>query len=151
MKAPDGVYRGGGNGWGTRIVADSTYLTRFLSVNEGWVRVVEKARPGLQSIFDGRIEAVQRDFKLVELGISRLRASGFIAQGFVPFDETAYIGRYSPISSEDVLGVVKTERSVPVQRGSWQLPPAAALGRLREGDEVVLVTYDIGAKFWRRK
>ncbi|MDD4981098.1 MAG: hypothetical protein PHC54_07590, partial [Candidatus Omnitrophica bacterium] len=142
--APDGVYRGGGEGWGTRKIACRTYLTRFVSVNGDKVRVVEKKRPGFQEILTGGFEGAQENFAITDAGIFDPDFSGFIAQGFVPIDKDAYVGRYSSISKENILGIVVGEKGNLIKRGSWQLPQANGLEQLRVGDNVTIISYDVG-------
>jgi len=144
--SPIGAYQGGGAGIGTRYISASTYLTRFLSVNNGEIRVVEKNNPGFKKLLGDNFKGVQTNLKLSDFNIDREDASGLIVQGFVPIDKGAYVGKYSPVTKESVLATLQTESSNPVERGSWQIPPAEGLGRLEVGDDVTIAYYKFSEK-----
>lgn len=139
---PAGKYRGGGVGAGLMLVGSATYLTRVVSVNAGMVRVVDKT-PGFNTDWKKHVRTTQKNFYFAALGIENLEATGFMVHGFVPLRNYKFVGAFSPISSEDILGSVVIQKSQSANRGPWQLPPAEGLDALSPGQEVIFTYYKV--------
>ena len=139
----DGAGHGSGAGLGMNVVAQHTYLTRAISVNDGKVRVVEKGTPGYYKWRSKGNKTVQTNYSFSDLGITGSGISGFIVQGFVPFNRS-FTGKYSSISQESLFGKVLADKPSFKNRGSWQLLPADGLSQLKANDRVTLVFYRTG-------
>ncbi len=139
-----GSARYSGLGLGLMYTGLASYLTRAISINGGYIRVVDK-NPGFGNtdveLLEYRVSTVQKNFKILDTQIS-----GFIVHGFIPIHKGLYKGKFSTITRDNVLGEIQTERCKSQYRGSWQLKPAQDLERLRPGDEIKFIYYLIGEK-----
>ena len=129
-----------GEGKGMNTLAKSTYLTRFVSMNNGHVRVVTKKEPGFKRSLDYTIPAKQENFTFDELEIPNRQMTGGGFHAFVPIDRDNYkAGRFG---RGNVLSTIESGSVKPVIRGSWQERHFTNIKTLKEGKKVLLTHFD---------
>lgn len=114
--APDGRYRGGGQGIGMTFLAAHSYFARVVSMGNGLLKVVDKY-PGLIGDFQK-----SNSFRTTQVNLELrddIGASGMMIHGLIPHGD------------------------IGSRRGSWQRPPAKNLDRLEVGDRVTLVYFKV--------
>jgi len=121
-----------GDGVGAWLYGKYSYLTRLISVNGGYIRVVDK-KPGYfteeSNTRDVGKMLTQTDVKYTG------NFHGVIVHVFVPFNKDEYKGSLSAVTEQDVLGIVNTEQASTLERDQiWRQNPSNEVLNLSGND-----------------